>query len=356
MFGTSSPSVGLIYDALYTAICIPSHRLPPSLFTTNGGREEKTETRIELRTFRYFLSEIAAWARDEKIVLNGLTQRVDKDVAVHELIDAYSLGYLLPRSIVLPNRDGTRMDITKDEVLTLSESLLVVHSSYSGLKLATPILALSVDERKLASGIVTGTWEVAQKNSSLYVKPLTVVVIHHLTSLLTSTSSHVVSGHALAQLHSRTWLMHWFLFVYFSHSRGRTLLFDLATSTQIKPPARGSCATFLLLPFFLARQTALGSPPTEEYQYQDPKALNEAVDVVENAFFFGEFKDDILDDARYLISVRRLISDLSERLNLTRDEGEKWIVNLIRETRMGADVKNDLEKVILRTFLFLLQF
>ena len=39
---------------------------------------------------------------------------------------------------------------------------------------------------------------------------------------------------------------------------------------------------------------------------------------------------------------------MSERLNLSRDEGEKWIVNLIRETRMGADAKIDLEKV--RTF------
>lgn len=38
-------------------------------------------------------------------------------------------------------------------------------------------------------------------------------------------------------------------------------------------------------------------------------------------------------------------SDLSERLNLSQDEGEKWIVNLIRETRMGADAKIDLEKV-----------
>jgi len=38
--------------------------------------------------------------------------------------------------------------------------------------------------------------------------------------------------------------------------------------------------------------------------------------------------------------------DLSERLNLSRDEGEKWIVNLIRETRMGADAKIDLEKVM----------
>ena len=43
--------------------------------------------------------------------------------------------------------------------------------------------------------------------------------------------------------------------------------------------------------------------------------------------------------------------DLSDRLNLSRDEGEKWIVNLIRETRMGADAKIDLEKVR-RVFFF----
>jgi translation initiation factor 3 subunit E len=34
-------------------------------------------------------------------------------------------------------------------------------------------------------------------------------------------------------------------------------------------------------------------------------------------------------------------------LNLSIDEGEKWIVNLIRETRMGADAKIDLEKVFM---------
>jgi len=45
---------------------------------------------------------------------------------------------------------------------------------------------------------------------------------------------------------------------------------------------------------------------------------------------------------------------LSERLNLSPEDGEKWIVNLIRETRMGADAKIDLEKVR-SMFLFLIQ-
>lgn len=45
------------------------------------------------------------------------------------------------------------------------------------------------------------------------------------------------------------------------------------------------------------------------------------------------------------------ISDLSERLNLSREDGEKWIVNLIRDTRMGADARIDLEKVCIVVYV-----
>ena len=70
---------GYVYDALYRSMCVypPPTAVtpPPKLFTTVGAEEEKPETRVELRTFRYFLSEIATWARDEKIVMNGFQVR-----------------------------------------------------------------------------------------------------------------------------------------------------------------------------------------------------------------------------------------------------------------------------------------
>jgi TBC1 domain family member 8/9 len=86
---------GLVYDALYKAICIVPPKpgaggpAPPALVTTGDGsvQEEKPETRIELKTFQFFLSEIATWARDEKIVMNGFQQRIDREVAEHEFID-----------------------------------------------------------------------------------------------------------------------------------------------------------------------------------------------------------------------------------------------------------------------------
>ena len=63
---------GKIYDALYNAIYIeppPATALPP--ITSGDEPVERHETRIGLKTFRVFLSEIATWARDETIVSNG---------------------------------------------------------------------------------------------------------------------------------------------------------------------------------------------------------------------------------------------------------------------------------------------
>lgn len=76
----SKEQAGLIYDALFKAICVeppPATALPPpALLTTKEGQEERPETRIGLKTFRVFLSEIATWARTEKIVSNGFQVRM----------------------------------------------------------------------------------------------------------------------------------------------------------------------------------------------------------------------------------------------------------------------------------------
>ncbi|TFY76730.1 hypothetical protein EWM64_g7281 [Hericium alpestre] len=123
-----------------------------ALLTTKDGMEERAETRIELKTFRIFLSEIATWARDEKIVTNSFQQRVDREVAEHELIDRlfffWDISYRGALSLqdLVSGLDGVMFNdlmeniewffnlhdknkdgcLTKDEVLTLSESLLFI--------------------------------------------------------------------------------------------------------------------------------------------------------------------------------------------------------------------------------------
>ncbi|KAJ7147645.1 rab-GTPase-TBC domain-containing protein [Mycena crocata] len=148
---------GLVYDALYKAMCIvppPPDAPPPPALVSAGevGTEEKPETRIELRTFQFFLSEIATWARDERIVSNGFQRRVDREIAEHEFIDRLFFfwdtscrGALSFQDLILgldgvmfndlmeniewffnlhdKNKDGF---LTKDEVLTLSETFLFI--------------------------------------------------------------------------------------------------------------------------------------------------------------------------------------------------------------------------------------
>ena len=71
----SKDQLGLIYDALFKAICVvpalQEEKPLPMLLNLDNANEEKAETRIGLRTFRVFLSEILTWARDEKVISNG---------------------------------------------------------------------------------------------------------------------------------------------------------------------------------------------------------------------------------------------------------------------------------------------
>ncbi|GLB38820.1 putative component of the eukaryotic translation initiation factor 3 (eIF-3) complex, which is involved in protein synthesis of a specialized repertoire of mRNAs and, together with other initiation factors, stimulates binding of mRNA and methionyl-tRNAi to the 40S ribosome [Lyophyllum shimeji] len=244
---------------------------------------------------------------------------------------------------------------------------------------------------KLASDILTGRWDVALEE------------LNTLRDAIDSRSpapillpSGTAPEPALVQLHSRTWLVHWSLFVYFNHPQGRTLLLETFLSPTYLNTIQTSCPwilRYLAAAAILSRKAAslpasAAAPvstrvrnairevvkviQTEEYQYQDPmtsflkelyiefdfeaaqRELTLAEKVVGDDFFLGEFRDEFLDNARYLISEAYCrihqkidIGDLSERLNLSPEEGEKWIVNLIRETRMGADAKIDLEKNVI---------
>ena len=127
----------------------------------------------------------------------------------------------------------------------------------------------------------------------------------------------------------------------------------------------------------------------EEYQYSDPvtgflkdlfgdfnfekaqQRLSVAESVVRSDFFLSGFADDFVENARWLVSEvfcrihqridiswvathrkrflrradKKACSDLSKTLNLSNEDGEKWIVNLIRDSRIGVEAKIDLKSV-----------
>ncbi|KAG5220260.1 eukaryotic translation initiation factor [Salix suchowensis] len=132
---------------------------------------------------------------------------------------------------------------------------------------------------KLASDILTGKWDVALEE----LNSLRDVVDSRQAPPLLPNSSTNASEPALTQLHSRSWLLHWSLFVYFNHEQVR------------------------VQPRLFSRRNAIREVvrviQMEEYQFQDPvTSFLKELYVVGNDFFLQEFKDDFMDNARYLIS------------------------------------------------------
>jgi len=196
-------------------------------------------------------------------------------------------------------------------------------------------LTTSAHWGKLASDILTGRWEVALEELN---------TLREIIDSRSSTSATNLPDPSLAQLHSRTWLVHWSLFVYFNYPQGRILLLENFLSPTYLNTIQTSCPwilRYLTAAAILSRKVAAGvnagSTPissrvrnairevvkviqTEEYQYSDPvtsflkelyvefdfeaaqKELSLAEEVVSHDFFLNEVKDEFLENARYLIS------------------------------------------------------
>lgn len=196
----------------------------------------------------------------------------------------------------------------------------------------------------------------------------------------------------MAQLQHRTWLIHWALFPLFNHDASKDSLLDLFFSPAFINTIQTSCPWILR---YLAaavitnrnrnRNNSSQYPKQlkdlvrivkqELYEYRDPitdfvaalyidfdfeeaqRKLGEAKEVLRRDFFLEPHAELFVDSARHLISEsyckihqRIDIKDLALRLNLTQDEGEKWIVNLIRDTRV--DAKIDYKDVSFRSHCF----
>lgn len=93
----SKDQAGMIYDQVVEAIYRARHapvnpndqdpdtnvELP---LIGEAAEKDYREMRIDLKTFRLFLGEIASWARDEYVVSNGLQERIERKVPEHETV------------------------------------------------------------------------------------------------------------------------------------------------------------------------------------------------------------------------------------------------------------------------------
>ncbi|KAF2085332.1 eukaryotic translation initiation factor 3, subunit 6 [Saccharata proteae CBS 121410] len=216
---------------------------------------------------------------------------------------------------------------------------------------------------KLASNILTTDWETAMEE----------------VQKVKDNIDTRLFNNPLAQLQHRTWLIHWSLFPFFNHEPARETLTEMFFSPAFINTIQTNCPwilRYLAAAVITNRNRSRTSNQyqrqlkdlvrivkQEGYEYRDPltdfvkalyidfdfseaqKKLSEAEEVLRRDFFLVAAADAFVDSARHLISEsyckihqRIDIKDLSTRLGLSQDEGEKWIVNLIRDTRVDAKI------------------
>ncbi|XP_070556963.1 eukaryotic translation initiation factor 3 subunit E-B-like [Ptychodera flava] len=228
--------------------------------------------------------------------------------------------------------------------------------------------ALSSLWGKLASEILMQNWDAALED------------LNRLKEVIDSN----VYVTPLQMLQQRTWLIHWSLFVFFNHQKGRDAIIDLFLYQAPYLNAIQTMCPHILRYLTTAvitnkrRRTVLKDLvkviQQESYTYRDPitefleclyvnfdfdgaqRKLRECETVLINDFFLVACLDDFIENARLFIfeTFCRIhqcisISMLAEKLNMTPDDAEKWIVNLIRNARLDAKIDSKQGHVVMGT-------
>lgn len=222
---------------------------------------------------------------------------------------------------------------------------------------------------KLACEILTQSWDPALED------------LKRLQSLIDDPSF----GNSLQTLQQRTWLIHWSLFVFFNHPKGKDLIIELFLhQKQYLNAIQTTCPWILryLSTAVIINKSSRGDDmkdlvkviQEESYTYRDPitsfiedlyvkfdfdgaqQKLRECETVLANDFFLVACIDDFIENSRLMIfetfcRIHQCISIdmLAAKLNMTPGEAEKWIVNLIRNAKLDAKIDSQLGHVVMGT-------
>merc|ERR1712212_941973 len=222
---------------------------------------------------------------------------------------------------------------------------------------------------KLASEILTQNWENALED------------LNRLKEFIDGN----LSPSPLQALQQRTWLIHWSLFVFFNHQKGRELIIEMflyqpaylnAIQTMC-PHVLRYLATAVVINKSSRRNVMLDLVKViqeESYTYRDPitsfiedlyvkfdfdsaqQKLRECEAVVNTDFFLVACLQDFIENSRLMIfeTFCRIhqcisISMLAQKLNMKPTEAERWIVNLIRQAKLDAKIDSQAGNVVMGT-------
>merc|ERR1712136_148623 len=167
----------------------------------------------------------------------------------------------------------------------------------------------------------------------------------------------------LQALQQRAWLIHWSLFVFFNHPKGRDHIIDLFL---FQPQYLNTIQT--MCPHILRYLTTavitnkrrknvikdlVKVIQQESYTYKDP--ITEFIECLYVSFLVACL-DDFIENARLFIfetfcRIHQCISInmLAQKLNMTEEEAEKWVVNMIRNTKLDAKIDSEKGHVVMGT-------
>jgi len=192
-------------------------------------------------------------------------------------------------------------------------------------------------------------------------------------------------GSSLQTLQQRTWLIHWSLFVFFNHAKGRDLIIELFLyQKQYLNAIQTTCPwilRYLSTAVVINKSSRRNVMPDlvkviqeESYTYRDPitsfiedlyvkfdfdgaqQKLRECETVLVTDFFLVACQEDFIENSRLMIfeTFCRIhqcisISMLAEKLNMKENEAERWIVNLIRQAKLDAKIDSQQGHVVMGT-------
>ncbi|KVH92008.1 Eukaryotic translation initiation factor 3 (eIF3), subunit 6, N-terminal [Cynara cardunculus var. scolymus] len=214
---------------------------------------------------------------------------------------------------------------------------------------------------KLAAEILMQNWEIAleELNRLKDIIDSKVCFMHLFFVDLFASSLEMLMrlllqnfSSSLNQVQSRIWLMHWSLFIFFNHDNGRTQIIDLfnqdkylnAIQTNAPHLLRYLATAFIVnkkrRPLF---KEFIKVIQQEQHSFADP--------ITE---FLACVYDEFLENARLFIfetycriHERINMGVLAEKLNLNYEDAERWILNLIRTSKLDAKIDTQTGTVVM---------
>ncbi|KAJ8445796.1 hypothetical protein Cgig2_027877 [Carnegiea gigantea] len=145
----------------------------------------------------------------------------------------------------------------------------------------------------------------------------------------------------LNQVQNRIWLMHWSLFIFFNHDNGKTQIIDLFNQDKYLNAIQTNAPhllRYLATAFIVNKRRRpqfkdfIKVIQQEQYSYKDP---------------ITEFLACVYVNYDFDGAQKKMREVLAEKLNLSYEEAERWIVNLIRTSKLDAKIDSKSGTVVM---------